>query len=718
MGDQNLSRLVSPRSVAVLGASDNPQSIGGRAVRNLLEFSAYAGGVYLVNPAREIVAGRRSWPDIESLPEIPDLVVVAVPAAAAVAALERCGQLGVRFAVLFTSGFGEGGGEGREYADRLLKIVESTGMRILGPNCPGLCNINQRIGFTFSPSFRNDLSAGPVGLATQGGGLGRNIMQSMDRGVGIGLWASTGNELDLQVADFIHYMAGKEDIRVIVALLEGIKDGPRFMRAARYAARIGKPVVAFKLGHSDYGRRAAQSHTASLTGSADINSAVFRQLGVVEVDDIDELIDTAWLLSRGLPNQMKPKIAVYCSSGGTAALAADAIGLAGIELAQFSAPTSEILGCNLPAYAAIANPVDTTTAVLKDMSIIDRTLIAVCNDPEVSLVLYPMALDYGDVTEATVRSIIKVNSESRVPIIPVWMSDRQGPGYQLLAASGLPPIRSIGKAVKAIKRWIDYGSWQKEGKREFMPKMLSAPEFVIEDAPSVMGEFQAKRWLRHSGIEIPRCEIAASPEAAISIASKLGYPVVAKVVGEDILHKSDVGGVRLGLASDCDLENAWNEIHANVQSSLPETHIDGILIEAMAPSGGLEMLIGLSRDPVMGLIITCGLGGVYVEVFKDVSRRMLPVDYEQASAMLKELRCYPLLTGMRGQPRRDIAALCHLLVKVSDFAVEHLNSLSEMDLNPVWVGREGQGAYPLDAVIVGWGLDARAAPLACRDGEN
>ncbi|MBU4611471.1 acetate--CoA ligase family protein [Achromobacter sp. GG226] len=700
----SLTSLFNPRSVALIGASDNPASIGGRTLANLLDHSAYRGEVYLVNARRERIGDRPCYRSVDELPAVPEMVIVAVPADTAVPALEACGRLGVRYAIVFTSGFGEGGGEGQEYAERLRRVVADTGMRIYGPNCPGLCNVNERIGFTFSPSFRHDLRAGPIGLITQGGGLGRNVMQTMDRGVGIGLWASTGNELDLQVADFIEAMADTSGIEVIAILLEGINDGPRFVRAVQRATRRGKPIVAFKVGRSEYGSKAAQSHTASITGSAEVNSAVFRQLGVIEVDDIDELADTAWLLARAHPapnppDAPEPGLAVYCSSGGTTAMTADAIGLAGLTLVPFAESTTVTLRGLLPSYASIVNPIDTTTAVLADDSLIEKTMLAVCRDPGVAMVILPMALDYGEVTATIARRVAAAQTQSPVPIVPIWMSERTGEGYGILRDAGMAPMRSVSKAVKALRRWVDHGRWLASHDPEFHPAVLHAGD-TPQSPARAMTESKAKTWLREAGMALPQSHAVSSRDAAMAVAQTHGIALAAKVLSADIQHKSDVGGVRLGLAGAEAVGRAWDEIHASVRQAMPQARIEGLLLEPMAPVGGLELLVGISRDPVLGPMMTVGLGGIYVEIFRDVARRMLPVSVDEAERMLRELRCYPLLAGARGQPPRDEAALARLLAQVSDIVLAQGARVAEIDLNPVWVGRVGEGAYPLDAVIV------------------
>lgn len=692
-----LTRLMNPRSIALVGASDREGSIGERTLTNLLAHSDFQGEVYLVNPSKAEIRGHKCWPSISALPATPDVAVVAVPASGVLGVIEECASRKVAFAVILSSGFGEAGAEGEQAQARMKEIADASGLRLYGPNCPGLVNVNARLGLTFSPSFPHDLVKGPIGLATQGGGLGRNVMQAMDRGIGIGMWASTGNEVDLQVADFIHYMADAPDIRVIVTLLEGIKDGAKFAAAVQRAAANGKPVIGLKVGKSEYGAKAAQSHTASLTGSAEVNSAVFRQFGVIEVGDIDELVDTAWLFARAMPPE-QDGIGIYCSSGGTAALAADAVGLAGLTLASFTADTTAVLRANLPDYAAICNPVDTTTVVLSNENVVETTLGAVASDANLALTIVPIALDYGETTTRMAQNIINVQKRSRAPIVPIWMSDRMGDGYQLLVREGFAPPRSVGKAITAIARWVEYGRWQRANPtpRVKLPKTAPAGNFETRS----LSESQAKQQLRDAGIPLLPNALASSEQQACTLASEMGYPVVAKIASEQIVHKSDIGGVQINLQDAAQVAQAWKSIMASVKQHQPEATIDGLLIEKMAPRGGVELMVGVTRDPVFGHMMTFGLGGIYVEILRDVSRRMLPLDASDAAAMVREIRSFPLLNGARGRPVADLAALEQLLLRISDFVMENAHRIEEVDLNPVWVGAVGEGATPLDAVII------------------
>lgn len=694
----DLSRLICPRSVVLVGASDRPQSIGGRTLTNLFDHSTIEGELFLVNPTKTELRGRKCWPSVASLPQTPDVAIIAVPASGALQVLEECAARHVPFAIILTSGFSEAGLEGEQAQVRMKEIADRSGMRIYGPNCPGLTNVNQRMGMTFSPSFPHDLIKGPIGLATQGGGLGRNVMQAMERGIGIGLWASTGNEVDLQVADFIRYMATAPDIKVIVTLLEGIKDGPRFLSALQCAADNGKPVIALKVGKSEYGQRAAQSHTASMTGSAEVNSAVFRQYGVIEVDDIDELVDTAWLFARAMPSE-RAGVGIYCSSGGTSALTADAVGLARLTLPEFSAETTEVLRSRLPDYAAIGNPVDTTAVILSDAELIEQTLSAVAADPNLGCVIVPISLDYGETTIRLAQTIIAAQRNVDSLIVPIWMSDRLGEGYRLLVEAGFAPPRSVGKAIAAIRRWTEWGQSRRSAVGQ-PGRSVGTAGAPAAGTVRNLSELDAKTLLGQFGIALLPAAVARSREGARALADGMGYPVVAKIASPDIVHKSDIGGVKLGIVDGHGVETAWDDIMASAKHHKPEALLEGLLIEKMAPGGGIELMAGVTRDPVFGHVMTFGTGGIYVEILKDVTRRLLPLTPADAAAMVREIRTFPMLAGARGRPSSDIAALERLLMNVSDFVMANAERIEEMDLNPVWVGAQGEGAMPLDAVIV------------------
>ncbi|MET0542297.1 MAG: acetate--CoA ligase family protein [Variovorax sp.] len=693
----DLSRLVNPRSIALVGASDKADSIGFRTLENLTTHSRFEGRLDLVNPGRSEIVGRSCVPSVRNLASAPDVAVVAVRADRVLESLRECGEAGTRFAIVFTSGFGETGADGRVVEAQMRDIVKRTGMRIYGPNCPGLNNINAGLGMSFSPAWRIDRRPGPIGVATQGGGLGRSFMQAMDRGVGTGLWCSGGNEVDLEVSDYIHYMADAPDIEVIVTVLEGVRDGPRFMAAALHAARRGKPIVALKVGKSDYGVKAAQSHTAAIAGSAEINAAVFRELGIVEVDDIDEMIDAASMLARGKPTG-REKIALYSFSGGTLALAADHVGVAKLQLSTFAPQTLESLGSALPSYAAFDNPVDVTAEVLVDSALSDITLKATALDPHTDLVVVPIPVEYGRTTELLARSMVKVQQEVDTPIVPVWMSDRTGAGQRILIEGGLMPMRSLRGMARALTRYIGYGQWRSAIQQDWQP--LSSAQKAEPSATVSLTEAAAKAVLQSAGVPVPEGIVVSSAEEAGRAFETLGATQVAmKVVSAAITHKTDVGGVRLGIASAVESRAAFEAIHESVSARRDPSVIEGVLVEPMLSKPFVEAVVGIHRDPVFGHVCTFGLGGVAIELFKDVSRRLLPLTPQSARAMVVETRCYQLLVGHRGQVAFDVDALVDVLVRLSDLVVRHAYRVEELEINPLAVRPQGQGVAALDAVL-------------------
>jgi acyl-CoA synthetase (NDP forming) len=359
------------------------------------------------------------------------------------------------------------------------------------------------------------------------------------------------------------------------------------------------------------------------------------------------------------------------------------------------------LSSKFPSYAAVGNPVDTTTAVLSQPGLFDSTLLDVCRDPGVALTLLPVAIDYGSVTVEIAEAVVRVQGHSPVPILPIWMSDRCGDGFDIYARAGIVPARSVGKAVKATRRWLQQGRWrQRPDRLDWQPwANLGQPP---RPGPALrLGEHEAKQWLARHGIPVPASELARTREQALQIAQRIGHPVVAKIASVDIVHKTEVGGVAVGLADTHAVGGAWDRIHADVRQRAPGAALQGLLIEQMAAPGGVEVLVGVSRDPVFGPVLSFGLGGIHVELFKDVARRLLPLTRAEAERLVREPRSFALLDGARGRPKADVPALVELLIQVSDFVAAQGDRIDEIDLNPVWVGPAGQGVMVLDAVVAG-----------------
>lgn len=695
----DLARLFTPTSVAVVGASGRPGSLGRRVVENLADHSKLTGNLHLVNATRSEVLGRACVPRIADIGEPVDVAVVVIPAAGVLGAVRECASAGIPFAIVLTSGFGEVGEEGTERQHALTRIAAETGIRVVGPNCPGLTNVRDRIGMTFSPAFPDDLTPGSVGLATQGGGLGRTVLQAAARGLGTSLWASLGNASDLDVPDIIGYFADDPQISTIAVLLEGIPDGAAFLTALRRAAEADKPVVALKIGRSEYGKRAIESHTAAMAGEAEINSAVFAQFGVVEVDDIDELVDVSSLLSRARP-PADTGIAIWGMSGGAVTLCADAVGQAGLRLAELSDETTATLMDILPSYAAIGNPVDITATGLTNPELVQASLRVLAADPGVDIVLVPYPLDYGPDSVPVAAAMVAMQAESSTPVLPIWMSDRRGPAFTVLTEAGLTSIHSVSKAVAAVSRWSSYGGWLASTPPE-LPILLQPSLEARSPTPQLRTEVAAKAWLDRAGIAVPIGRLARTPAEAVAAAAELPGAAVLKVVSPDIAHKSDVGGVHVGVRGSDKVKRAYDAILNSVAKSVPGADIDGVLVEEMIDDAALELIVGVHVDPAFGHILTVGAGGVLVELLNDVQRRLLPIEPATAREMVEQLGVAPLLDGHRGGPKLDADALVALLSRVSDLVLAHPD-IEQLELNPVILrpaGSTGPSVVAVDAVV-------------------
>ena len=431
----DLVELTRPRSVMIVGASSKPGTLGHTTVVNVLEHSDFDGEVHLVNPKGGELFGKPLHASVAAVPvQGIDVALLLVPAESAVDTLRACAAKGVRYVIVFTGGFAELGEAGRTVEAEMLALAQRSGMRLYGPNCAGMTMLAPRLGLTFSTEFRNDGRTGKlsrIGLVTQGGGLGRSLMQGNERGVCFSRWFSTGNELDLDSADFINWLAHDPGTDLICTVMEGIRSGPRFIAAAAAARRAGKPLIALKIGRSDFGKKAAQSHTASLAGEDAVNDAVFSQYGVIRVEDLDELLDVASLISRVGARSLH-NICVYSSSGGAGVLSADKVGEAGLAMAVLADETVAEMARHAPAYAALTNPVDLTTKALTDPDLARRCLAPLFADPGVDAVLYPITSNYSASTEGLVRNMLAVAQGGAKAFVPVWMSSRRGPAHDLL----------------------------------------------------------------------------------------------------------------------------------------------------------------------------------------------------------------------------------------------------------------------------------------------
>ena len=689
-----LTALVDPRSIVIVGASEKP-SAGFRAARNILDYSTFDGRLYFVNPLESSVFGHSCWPSIDALPEDGiDVALLLVPAEEVPLAVRACVARKVRFVIIWSPGFAETDNQGIEVEQSLRSAIAGN-TRLYGPNSPGVSNLRLPLGLTPSAVFSNTRLPGPIGLVSQGGGLGRCFIESMARQVGTSVWLSAGNEVDLEISDFIAHLAHDQDITAIAAIIEGVRDGPRFLRALQTARAAGKPVIILKMGRSQGGIQAARSHTAAMAGMAAVNSAIFEQFGAVEVDDIDELIDTSALLARRKA-PVSGGVFVFSFSGGTNGLCADRIAEDGLFLTQLRDETIAALRALLPRYAVVANPIDLSAEILSRPELVSACLRLVLDDPATDTLLAPIPMEYGEVTATLAAGLVEAQRSTQKLVVPVWMTDMPGEGLRILETGKLLPFRSVGKATKAISRLARFDAPRTHGDAG-RTKCVADVHGLAHPPKGVLNEVEAKAFLRRYGIGSPDGRLARSRDEAVAIAASLAAPVAVKAASRAIAHKTDIGGVVLDVRTQEQLESAFDRV-VDAVGGLGK--VDGILIERMAPAGRLEVIVGVHRDSTFGPILTFGLGGIFVELLGDTVHRLLPIDRAEALRMLKAIRGARLLEGLRGSPGRDIDALCDMLVRLSDLVADCGDCVREIDLNPVWVGAQGEGVMALDALLV------------------
>jgi acyl-CoA synthetase (NDP forming) len=692
----DISRLVRPHRVAVVGASDRPGSLGYSTYHNVRDNSVIAGGAVPVNPGYETVLSDRCYPRVSDVPGDPiDVAIVLVTAERVPAVVKDCAASGVRYLVVLSSGFSETGEAGRGLQAEMVRLARAAGMRVYGPNSPGLANIADRVLLSMSPVAGSDVTSGPVGLVTQGGGLGRALMQWMDRGLGIGLWCSPGNEADLDIADFINHMVDDDRIRVIGAIVEGFSQGRKFLEVARRAREAGKPIVILKIGRSEYGEKTAASHTASIAGNDAVTSAVFAQYGVVRVNDVDELGETLHLFSRALAvtDRDVTRTCVYSFSGGTAALAADLVGGAGLRLAAFEPATLAALVARAPAFGFVDNPVDLTTRVFTDADLNRAVFELICHDPNVGSVLFAMPADYGESTVAVSRDAVEIAQATGTLLIPVWMSPRRGGGYQVLDAAGLAPMDGVYRAVQALRRFAEWrGSAGTDPADPADPAGMTGPPGLLGAAPGpalatserALTYEQSRELLSAAGVRVPRESFVTSAPRAAEAAERIGGPVVMKLSAPGLIHKTEVGGVRLGIRGGEQAGAVFAEMASPGRLASFGIEADGVFVQEMVPDG-LDLLVSVHDDEVFGAVLTVGAGGVATEVERDVVHLAIPFTGEELLRALRGLRLWPHLAGFRGQPGCDLSVLASVADAIAEVYLAQAPALAELEINPLRV---------------------------------
>lgn len=689
-----IDTLLRPRSVAIFGASDDPTRISGRPLRYLLE-AGFAGPIYPINPNRKTVQGVTAYASLAAVPETPDVALIAVPAALTEQAIRDCVEKGVKGAVIFSAGYAESGEDGLAVQQRVADIARAGGLRLLGPNCLGV--FNPRIGFygTFTQSLDKEMpSPGPLGIVSQSGAYGSHIAYlARQRGMGINYWITTGNEADVDVSECLEWMAGQDDVKVIMAYVEGIRDGERFRRALALARRNRKPVIMMKVGRSEIGARAASSHTASLAGSDAIYDALFRQYGVHRAETTEEQLDVAYACMRGIYPR-GDKLGVVTLSGGAGVLISDAAERYGLDVAAMPEKAQQALQALLP-FATVTNPVDTTAQALNDMNLLAQNIEVMLEQGGYDALLgFFSTVPNTRTLSQPLRQAIESGC-ARYPdrlIALEMVADKEV--VREYEQAGFLVFEDAARAVAALAALTRFA---KSFDRQESAADTPASATPVEAGP--LSEVRAKQLLGAAGIPFLNEKLADSAGAAGAAAEAIGYPVVMKIVSPDIEHKTEIGGVIVGVNDRAGVEDAYRTLVDRARRHRPDARIEGVLVAPVAKKG-VEVIVGTSRDPVFGPAVMFGLGGVHVEVLKDVTFRLAPFDLGEAKLMIDEIRGRGMLDGVRGAPPSDIGALAQLLVDVSGFAAAHREDVESIDLNPVIVLPEGEGLVALDALLV------------------
>jgi acyl-CoA synthetase (NDP forming) len=695
----DLDTFFHPRSVAVVGASDTPGRPNTVMTRKIRGWAEHAGAaIYPVNPNREEVDGLRSFRSILEVPVDVDLAAILV--GEAVDALEEAVEKKARFAVIFAAGFAEVGGDGTRLQARLEQLVRSSELHLLGPNT----NLNA------FETFRDDLPPPKIALITQSGHQGRPIFQGQELGIALSHWAPTGNEVDLEVADFIRYFADQDEVGVIAAYVEGFKDGRTLMLAADHAASRGVPIVVVKVGRTDEGRSMAMAHTGHLAGSDAVISAALRQLGVVRVDGLDELLDTSAMLARtkapsrpGASGAASVGVCVYSISGGTGAHMADLVAAAGLRLPSLAPATQQLLRQWIPSYLRVSNPVDNGGHPAGDWRG-RKILDAIVADPRIDVVICPITGALPSMGERLAQDLVDVAATTDKPVCVVWGSPVEDDvAYkEILLGSRVPVFRTFANCVRAVRSYVDYHDFRQRHISPFsrpamMPSAAAGRARPHLQPGEALSEHRSKAVLAAYGIPVTREVLVTSAAQAVRAATDLGPRVVMKISSPDLAHKADLGLVEVDVAGAREVRAAYGRLLERAEAAAPTAGLDGVLVSELV-TGGTETVLGVADDPLFGPTVMLGIGGVFVEVLGDVTFRVPPFDRAEARRMVTELRGSPLLTGVRGRPAADVGALVDAIMRVQRLAVDLAGEVAELDINPLVV--RPKGAVAVDALVV------------------
>ncbi len=678
-----LQALISPRSIAILGASADLNKVNGRTLRFLQE-KGYAGRIFPVNPKYTSIAGLQCYPDIAALPETPDLAVIAVPAAQVLASVRGLVQRGGRAAVIFSSGFAELGEAGRKLEREVADAARAGGLRLCGPNCLGLINAFDNVIATFGQFAEGATPPGPVGFVTQSGAFGTAIAAlARRRALGLGYFINTGNECDVDFVQMMRAVLDDARIRVGAGYLEGVRDGAGLRALAENALTLGKPLTLTKVGRTAAGAKAAASHTGALAGADMVFDGVIRGLGITRARNEEHMLDIVEVLGAcKLPEGRG--IGIVTQSGGAGVLMADRAEEMGLQVAELAPQTRDALSKVIPGFGTTGNPVDVTGQFVADPRLLLDSVRIVMDDPQVHVGIVWLQLMDGHVDHLS-EIFNKINEIVNKPWVVCWVAAPDA-ALAKLRAAGIAVLRGAEPAVDAVAALVRYAEARRNWLNDAAARaalQLSKPK--LPAAAGAVGSIEGRALLQSFGVVTAAARLATSADEAVAAAKALGYPVVLKIESPDILHKTEARGVALNLGDDAAVYGAFAALVANAKQYKAGARIAGVLVQAMV-KGDVELVIGLKRDPTFGAVVMVGLGGVLIEVFRDVVFRAAPVTEVEALRMLDELKSKVILDGVRGKPPVNKTALAQMISAVSCFGAAAGPRLAELDLNPVLAG--------------------------------
>lgn len=700
---QNLETIFHPKSVAIVGTNKVKGTVPHDILDNILK-ADFNGIVYPVSPREKSIRGIKAYKYVVDIPDEVDLAILVFPSSVNHMALEQCGQKGIKSVIIISAGYKEVGEAGLQKEQQLIEIARKYDMSFIGPNCLGV--INTAPDTMLNASFAREMpEKGNIGFLSQSGALCTAVLDyAMAKHIGFSKFISFGNKADISEIDLLYYLMNDEETKVILMYLEEVSDGKALMKAARdVLAQSGKPILIIKSGRTDEGASAAASHTGSLTGKDEICDAAFEQAGIIRCDHIEEMFNKAIAFAYQ-PAPATEKVAIITNAGGPGVLTTDAAISRGLKLARFSEETTRILKKALPATANINNPVD----VIGDARS-DRYLVAIqaaFNDPDVAGVFVILTPQSMTDIETIGRDITKIAEGQTKPIYASFMGEKDvAVGIDILQKHKIPHYMLPESMCSSFQAVFHFNNHLKS--REFhIPKLKGIEK---EEAGRLMGqalsngrsylpEVETIGILKTYGLPVPQGSLTTSVEEAVAVAGEIGYPVVLKVVSDDVIHKSEVSGVELNLESAEDVREGWERIHRHVKAAMPEASISGIYVIRMV-KGGEEVILGIKRDPSFGPVLLFGLGGIFVEVFRDVSFGVAPLSREVAMRMIEQTRAWKILQGARGRKPRDVDSIVDSLLRLGRLA-EDFPDIEELDINPLFVLDQGQGSIIGDARMI------------------